>query len=280
VTDTNRRPASGRQTAPPSPTGRPRPGSSSPTGGSRAGRRTSDRRRPVHQPSRVERLRTPVLALIVVIVIGGVGLFAFASAASPTYACTSIDTVQPAASGELGQVQPDMGNQHVQPGDKVTYPVCPPASGKHINSAGKGPIQPMVYTPSNQPVPNGWVHNLEHGGLVLLYSCAKGACDASSTQALQAFYDGFPASAICHIQRGSIGPVVAPFDQMPTKYAALVWDRALYLDTLDTQKIYDFFLRYAEKTAEDGTWVSPPEPQCAAPSPAASAAPAPSASGG
>ncbi len=34
---------------------------------------------------------------------------------------------------------------------------------------------------------------------------------------------------------------------MPTKYAALVWDRALYLDTLDTQQIYSFFLRYGER---------------------------------
>ncbi len=95
-----------------------------------------------------------------------------------------------------------MGNQHVQPGDKVTYPVCPPASGKHINSPGKGPIQPKVYGPGDPVVPNGWVHNLEHGGLVLLYSCAKGACDATSTQALQDFYSGFPTSAICHLPLG------------------------------------------------------------------------------
>ena len=33
-----------------------------------------------------------------------------------------------------------MGNRHVSPGDKVTYPVCPPASGKHINQPPLGPI--------------------------------------------------------------------------------------------------------------------------------------------
>ena len=68
---------------------------------------------------------------------------------------------------------------------------------------------------------------------------------------------------------------------MPTKYAALVWDRALYLDTLDTAKIYDFFTRYAERV-QDGRFVAPPEPQCpvpsASPSPGASAAPSPAAS--
>jgi Protein of unknown function (DUF3105) len=282
VSDTNRKPASGKPTsgkpasgkpAPqvPSGTGRRRGGSTGPSGTARQGRRESDRRRP--PLTRMERLRTPILATIVIVVVVGVGLFVAMSAAAPAYACGSIDTVQPAASGELGQTQSDMGNQHVQTGDKITYPVCPPASGKHINQQGYGPLQPKVYGPDDNSLPNGWVHNLEHGGLALLYSCDKGACDAASTQQLQAFSAGFPASAICQLPPKSVGPVVARFEQMPTKYAALIWDRVLYLDTLDAQKVYDFYTRYAERLADDGTWISPPEPQCTAPSAAPSAAP-------
>jgi hypothetical protein len=235
--------------------------------------------------SAFERYRTPILAIVVVALVTGVGLFVFQSAATPAYACSNVDTVRPAASGEVGQVQADQGNQHVQKGDAITYPVCPPASGKHVNQQGYGPLQPKVYGPDDQSIPNGWVHNLEHGGLVLLYSCDKGACDSNLTSALGAFSAGFPTSVICKIPPQNTGPVVARFEQMPTKFAALLWDRALYLDTLDTQKIYDFFTRYGERLAADGTWIAPPEPQCAAPtaSPAASAAPAspaPSASGG
>ena len=217
-------------------------------------------------------------------VITAVGLVVVTQAASPVYACGRVDTVQSPAPGELGQVQPDQGNQHVQPGAHVTYPVCPPASGEHINQVGYGPIEAKVYGPNDQPVPNGWVHNLEHGGLVLLYSCDKGACDAASVAALQAFSGQFPASPICGIPAGSLGPVVARFEQMPTRYAALLWDRALYLDTLDTSRIDQFFLRYGERLASGGTWIAPPEPQCAAPSPSpsptATVSPAPSASGG
>jgi hypothetical protein len=228
----------------------------------------------------------PALVSLGVFAVLAVGFVVATRAASPAYACTSVDTVQSPAPGELGQVQPDQGNQHVAPGDKVTYAVCPPASGKHINQPPDGPIPAKVYGPDETPVPNGWVHNLEHGGLVLLYSCDKGACDASTTSALQAFSSQFPTSAICGIPPGVLGPVVARFEQMPTRYAALVWDHALYLDTLDTQQIDAFFLKYAE-AIKDGTWVAPPEPQCALPSrsaaPAPSAAPAspaPSASGG
>lgn len=229
----------------------------------------------------LERLRTPILALVVVAAVVGIGLFAFNSAASPAYACTSIDTVQAPAEGELGQVQPDMGTGHVDTGIKVTYPVCPPASGKHVNKDRSGPLLPKVYGPDDQSAPNGWVHNLEHGAMVLLYSCEKGACDEASLTALKGFSSGFPASAVCKTPPGVEGPVVARFEQMPTRFAALVWDRALYLDTLDTAAAYEFYLRYAERVGENGTWLAPPEGQCAVPTPTpappAEASPGPSA---
>jgi hypothetical protein len=244
---------------------------------SRAGRRDIDRPHP-YERSTVERLRAPLLALLVLVLAGGGLIFVFASAAAPAYACTSIDTAASAApaAGELGQVQPDMGNGHVQSGDKITYPVCPPASGKHVSKVGYGPLTPKVYGPDDQSIPNGWVHNLEHGGLVLLYSCTKGACDAQAIATLQAFSAGFPASAICGIPAGSVGPVIARFEEMPTRFAALIWDRVLYLDTLDKAKIGEFYTRYAERLDSAGKWVAPPEPQCAAPTPSTSAAPTPS----
>jgi hypothetical protein len=224
----------------------------------------------------MERLRTPLLALLVVLLAGGGLIFVFASAAAPAYACTSVDTAASPVAGELGQVQPDMGNGHVQSGDKITYPVCPPASGKHVNKVGYGPLTPKVYGPDDGSVPNGWVHNLEHGGLVLLYSCTKGACDAKAIADLQAFSSGFPPSAVCGTPAGAVGPVIARFEEMPTRFAALLWDRALYLDTLDPAKINEFYTRYAERLDSAGKWIAPPEPQCAAPAPSASAAPTPS----
>ena len=295
MSDRHRRPASGRQTprqakgssqsVPAGAEAAPRAsGSHGASGTSRAGRREQDRQRPPQPatPTLMDQLRKPFLVLFVVFVICAVGLVVVTQTASPVYACGSIDTVQSPAPGQLGQVQPDQGNQHVQPGDHVTYPVCPPASGKHINQQGYGPLLPKVYGPDDKSVPNGWVHNLEHGGLVLLYACDRGACDPASIAALQAFSAQFPASPVCGIPAGYISPVVARFEQMPTKYAALVWDRALYLDTLDTSTIDQFFLRYAERLADDGTWIAPPEPQCKAPSasPTAPASAAPSASGG
>jgi hypothetical protein len=268
VTDPNRPPKpTGAQ--PPTQGKKSRHRSTSPTGTPRAGRRETTPLERGGEPA-LQRLRTPILALVVIAAIAGVSLFVLTSATAPAYACTTVDSVQPAASGQLGQVQPDMGSQHVQSGDKVTYPVCPPASGKHLNKPGFGPLKPKVYGPDDQSIPNGWIHNLEHGGLVLLYSCDRGACDDAGLTALETFDTGFPTSAICALPAGTVGPVVARFEQMPTRYAALVWNRVLYLDTLDTQQVYDFFSKYGERVS-DGRFVAPPEPQCAVPSPSASA---------
>jgi hypothetical protein len=217
------------------------------------------------------------MVVVVVAVVGLLGAFVFTSATATAFACTTIDTVQPSASGELGQVQPDMGQTHVGRGDKVTYPVCPPASGKHVNAPPYGPIPAKLYGPDDTAIPQGWIHNLEHGGLVLLYSCDKGACEAAPQEQLQAFYASFPSSPICGVPPGSISPVVARFEQMPTRYAAIVWDRVLYLDDLDSAKVLDFFNRYAERLDSEGNWLAPPEPQCAAPSPSPSAEESPSA---
>jgi hypothetical protein len=249
--------------------GQQRTSSTGPGGTPRAGRRETSRRRPPEKTT-LQRLRTPILVIVVLAAVAGVGLAVASGAAAPAYACSSIDTVQVPVGGQLGQVQPDQGNAHVQPGDKVTYPVCPPASGKHINKSGFGPLAPKVYGPDDQSLPNGWVHNLEHGGLVLLYSCDKGACDDAGIQGLRDMATGFPNSPVCNLPAGNVGPVVARFEQMPTRYAALVWDRVMYLDTLDTAAIYDFYTHYGERV-EDGRFVAPPEPQCAVPSASPSA---------
>jgi hypothetical protein len=241
----------------------PRTPSTGPTGTNRAGRRDTARRRAPEQTT-LQRLRTPILAIGVIVAVVGVGLAVFSSAAAPAYACSTVATPLVDAGGELGQIQPDQGNGHVVAGEKVTYPVCPPASGKHLSRVGFGPLEPKVYGPDDQSLPNGWIHNLEHGGLVLLYACEKGACDEAGIAALRDTVAGFPNSAVCDMPPGVVGPVIARFEQMPTKYAALVWNRALYLDTLDNAKIYEFYTRYGERIS-DGKFAAPPEPQCGVP---------------
>jgi Protein of unknown function (DUF3105) len=213
-------------------------------------------------------------------VIAVLGAFFLFSATAAAYTCAS--TTQPQPSGTplpngspapLGQPQPDMGNLHIAVGSSHEYSYCPPASGPHYMNPGiDGPIPAKFYGPDDGTKPEGWIHNMEHGAIVILYNCKMGACDAATQTALQAIPVGFPDSPVCGIKAGVLAPVVARFDQMPAEFAALVWDRVLYMNTLDVNEIKTFYATEGELTN--------PESQCARPSPSPSIAPstAPSAS--
>lgn len=208
-----------------------------------------------------------------------ISAFVFVSASSAAYACSTewvpAATASPAAgaSPNPGYVQPDMGQRHGSRGEKVTYTYCPPASGSHVNESGAGPIPPRVYGPSDKTIPEGWVHNLEHGAMVILYRGLEGdpGPTAPSQAALRDLFDAFPPSPICNVQPGtSQGPVITRFDDMATPYAALVWGRVLPLTELDTAQILEFWQIWGER--------SNPEQLCAAPSPSANPAENPASS--
>jgi hypothetical protein len=253
-------PGSGKAT-PRTPPGK---GSRGPSGSRRAGRRETARP-PVVRPTFLQRYRGAIIGVAAVGVLAVVGAFLLFGATQPAYACETESTPAPSAtpapgasSAPLGQAQADMGRRHVEVGASVKYASCPPASGAHYNAPDQGPIKPQFYAKDSTAVPQGWIHNLEHGGLVLLYRCGPSdTCDSAQQQQLQAFVSSFPASPVCNIPAGAISPVVARFDQMATPYAALVWGRILMLQTLDTSAVLKFFAEEGERTN--------PEPQCASP---------------
>jgi hypothetical protein len=203
--------------------------------------------------------------------------FLYLGASSPAYACTSIlqpeapATAAPGETPRLGQVTQDLGRIHVPDGSSVTYEFCPPDSGNHYNATGVGPI-PDVFYPQDRPtVPEGWVHNLEHGAMAVLYRCPEG-CGTDAQAALAALQGQLPPSPICGFPP-TADVVVTRFDQMPTPYAAVVWGRVLFLDSLDVGQIKTFYLQSADKGPEP--WCQQAMPGSAAnPAPAASPAPA------
>jgi Protein of unknown function (DUF3105) len=233
--------------------------------GSRAGRREHPRRYP--QRSFTERYRGPLLTVAAIAAIAVVGVFILFSATAKTYTCSQLwdpaPTASPApgASAQLGYVQPDMGASH-NVSQPQTYTYCPPASGTHINQAGLGPISGRVYGPDDFAQPPGWIHNLEHGARVLLYKCPGAACEDPGQAQLKALFQSLPNPSGC-------ATVFARFDDMKWPYAAIVWDRVLPLETLDTAKITAFFREWAGRTNSEQSFCPPPSPS---PAPSGSAA--------
>ena len=81
----------------------------------------------------------------------------------------SVSTPQPSSTAVPAQdiAVPDQGREHVDEGTPVTYKHVPPASGPHY------PVT-LQYGLYEQDVPEGyWIHNLEHGAIVILYKCSQ-----------------------------------------------------------------------------------------------------------
>jgi hypothetical protein len=249
--------------------------STGPRGTDRAGRR--ERARPVARGSFIQRYRTWLIGAAIAAVIAIVGAGVFAAATQSAYACSTIweptptASPGPSASPQPGYVQPDMGNTHVVVGTVVRYTYCPPASGKHYTATDQGPIPDRAYGPNDPVIPEGWIHNLEHGGLVILYRGAN-----ADQAALKALFDSVPVSPVCGFPPGgkSPGPIVARFDQMAWPYAALVWDRVLPMETLDQAAVLDFYARYGERTNPEKLCQPSASPEASS-SPESSASPSP-----
>jgi uncharacterized protein DUF3105 len=259
--------------ASPSGTGTSRPsGTTTRPTGSRAGRR--ERQRTAYQPSFFERYRTPIIVVAAVLGVALISVFVLFSASQPAYACSTVWSPTPTASPKpgatpaLGYVQPDMGHVHTAPGDKVTYTYCAPASGTHYNVAGRGPIAAQVYGPGDNVIPQGWIHNLEHGGLVILYKTTSPGATPEGQAQMRAFFQAFPPAANC-------GPVIAPFDQMSSPFQAILWGRVLPLETFDEAQIKAFWNQWGGLTNLEP--LCPTPNSRTSPSPGASAAPSVSA---
>ena len=145
---------------------------------------------------------------------------------------------------DVGQVVPDEGRQHVQAGTQVTYQHQPPTSGSHYSQAG---IAPVAWQTIGTLQPEVWVHNLEHGGVVVLYNCPSG-CDDLQKQLTTYVNSIVPAEP----QYGEYKIIMSPYsDGMGThKVALLAWDRIEFLDGYDQANITTFYESHVDKGPE------------------------------
>ncbi len=139
---------------------------------------------------------------------------------------------------EPGRLMPNHGQQHVPNGTHVTYPEYPPTSGPHWPNWADWGVH-------GEAVPEEMlVHNLEHGGVVLLYRCG-GPCPAVVHE-LDAIFRALPPSKYGHIK-----VVVSPNDRIRTRFALLAWTRLDEFDRLDRERVLRFVRAYQDKGPED-----------------------------
>ncbi len=143
-----------------------------------------------------------------------------------------------AGSAEVGGRRPDEGQQHVPAGTGVRYGHYPPTSGPHWP-------RPAPWGIYEREVPEEiWVHNLEHGGIVILYRC-----DAPCPELVRQFqevYATFPTSKYSHVKL-----LVTPYGKLKTRLATLAWTWIDELEAFDLDRVLRFYLAHVDRGPED-----------------------------
>jgi hypothetical protein len=188
-----------------------------------------------------------VIAVAAVLLVG-FALFGGGGGGQGGYTCES--RLAQSSAGPDGVVTADEGNAHVAPGSRLRYAQCPPASGPHYNAAGSGPLPARFYGPESEQSPGGWVHNLEHGYVVILYSCGADGTTCPSEEeevALVRFQNTAPTTPgadLCGIKSEVL---TARFDAMDARFAFVAWDRVALSDTFDPVAAARFALRWIDQ---------------------------------
>lgn len=129
----------------------------------------------------------------------------------------------------VGEHREDLGNAHVPSGQKVDYPSVPPTSGQHW---------PAPQAPAAWGVKTAWLpwevttHNLEHGGIVILYSASSSPDDVT-----------FLRGVVRQLNTSGYGKIILePWPDMPkeSKVIATGWNWVLRLATIDQTQIIKF----------------------------------------
>lgn len=136
---------------------------------------------------------------------------------------------------------PNEGATHFPTGTQLTYAANPPASGPHWPSPA---MRGFYEAPLDEEF---WVHNLEHGYIVVLFNC-NGACDAELLETLRSLPARLPDSGVFGYEK----VIVTPYACLPANVliTLVAWDVQLHLAQYDEAAILEFYNRYLDQGPE------------------------------
>jgi hypothetical protein len=146
---------------------------------------------------------------------------------------------------------PLLAAMHVAIPSNIQWNSNPPSSGPHY------PVW-AAYGQSHAPVPRGYyVHDLEHGAIVLLYNCGDAGC-ADVVAALHAVSDAIPDDPLCIGARQGVRvrTVITSDPLIDAPVAAAAWGWTYVAECVDFATLEQFALEHyghgPESTCGDG----------------------------
>jgi hypothetical protein len=137
---------------------------------------------------------------------------------------------------------------HYPDGTPIEYGSRPPIGGPHYDTWHPS------YGVSETPVPAGrWLHNLEHGAVVLLYHCLD-ECPAL-VEELRSLYERLPLGR--NARSGRPRMLVTPYSDMEHRLAVVAWGHLLELDRLEPDRIVQFYREHVDRGPECHNYTCP-----------------------
>ena len=161
--------------------------------------------------------RTRLKRILALVAVGGVsGLFLIA-----LFIPQSFGGGERALPDGPGVRQEDQGNQHIpEGGSHAPYNTNPPTSGWHYDRWASWGIK-------SEPLPSElFIHNMEHGGVILHYNCPDGCPDE--------------VAQMEEIVRRTDETILMPNPEMESRFALTAWNWLLTMEEYDDQQARDF----------------------------------------
>lgn len=176
--------------------------------------RLDERAAQIRAQVEAERRRTYiVVAVFALLIIGGAGVLYFLTNPPNFGGTTKFATGK---SVGAAYAVADEGRGHVTRPTTVAYKHQPPSSGSHYSDS----LAPRPWGTNHDAIlAQEYVHNLEHGGVALLYRCSGSECDDFYSQAQQLFGQ-LPKDP----KFGEVKFVSSPYQNMTPKFALVAWD--------------------------------------------------------
>ncbi|MBL8678836.1 MAG: DUF3105 domain-containing protein [Myxococcales bacterium] len=179
-----------------------------------------------------------------IIMVSAVALLMAACSTRPTTGDggAPLVTLEDAAcNGRIVRVE-EQASPHVAPGSTIAFRDNPPVNGTHYDQWARWGIY-------REAIPRGyWVHNLEHGAVVIAY---RPDLAPAERDRLEAFARGLPPEPGCMAQGVRRRIIVTPDPLLPTRVAAMAWNHAYTADCVDEASLERIVLGLTGRAPEN-----------------------------
>ncbi len=166
-----------------------------------------------------------------------------------------IDATRDAASVDAGpcgvtiRQVPLTSGVHVADGTPLDASSNPPTGGDHYGSWVRWGSHDLPLAPGN------WIHNLEHGGIVIGYRCATRAACTPVAARLEALAASLPQDPACSSEMPPVRArvVIAAMPDLPSgvEVAAMAWGWLFTARCVDETAVREFHAAHVGKAPED-----------------------------